>query len=335
MRVTLRVLLLVLFVLACCPAASPQVVETPNGRLEFVGLKKWDIAAIEQRLGYDSLEKLSCNFRHDLTGKLGFADAHCASYAEEGRPYKVITVLEPEGAARISYLPEPTKHLGAPQAWAALLQVVAEQEFLNTIVDYGSTFEQAVTKETLMPAEDERWFVFLQQRRSEADFDLALDRIAQDGDYQNRVVAAMVLTNFGQRDSAWRALVGGLRDANEVVRVVCAEALLSFANYTPRKVDWSASTADLNLLLSGTNLFAYAWVIEILVETEVSRKLAKPLLKDEAGELLLAYLSASHTHERKIAHDLLAQLSGADFGFDGKRWREWVATVQCDPAFNG
>ena len=328
MRVTLRVLFLVVFVWAGCPSAASQVVETPSGRLEFVGLEKWDIATIEQRLGYDSLENLSCNFRHDLTGKLGFADAHCASYTEEGRPYKVITVLEPESSARIRYLPEPKKHLDIPPAWTDLLKVVTEQEFLNTILDYGSTLEHARTKETLMPAEDEKWFVLLQERRSEADLNLALERLSQDGDYQHRVVAALVLTNFGQRDSAWRALVGGLRDANEVVRVVCAEALLSLANYTPRKVDWSSSTADLNLLLSGTNLFAYAWVIQILIETEVSPKLARPLLKDEAGELLLAYLNASHNHEREIAHDLLAQLSGRDFGFDGRRWREWVATVQ-------
>jgi hypothetical protein len=293
-----------------------------------------DIAAIEQRLGYDSLENLSCNFRHDLTSKLGFADAHCASYAEEGRPYKVITVLEPESSARIRYLPEPTKRLDIPQAWTKLLRVVTEQEFLNTIVDYGSTREQAITKETLMPAEDEKWFVFLQERRSEADFALALDRLSQDRDYKHRVVAAMVLANFGGRDSAWRALVGGLRDANEVVRIVCAEALLSLANYTPRKVDWSSSSSDLNLLLRGTNLFAYAWVIQILVETEVSPKLARPLLKDEAGELLLAYLNASHKHELELAHDLLAQLSGRDFGFDGRRWREWVAAVQRDPAMN-
>ena len=331
MRVKLRVLVLVVFVWAGCPAASSQVVETPSGRLEFVGLEKWDIATIEQRLGYDSLEKLSCNCRYDLIGKLRFADVHCASYVEEGRPYKVITVLEPQSSARIRYLPEPKKHLDTPPAWTELLKVVTDQEFLNTILDYGSTFEQAITNETLMPAEDERWFAFLQKRRSEADFDLALDRLSRDGDYQHRVIAALVLTNFGQRDSAWRALVGGLRDANEVVRVVCAEALLSLANYTPRKVDWSASIADLNLLLSGTNLFAYAWVIQILIETEVSPKLARPLLKDEAGELLLAYLNASHNHERAIAHDLLAQLSGRDFGFDGRRWREWVATVQLDP----
>src|ERR1700682_5052028 len=100
MRVNLRLIFLILFVGASCHApALAQVVETPNGRLEFIGLERWDVAAIEQRLGYDSFAKLSCNITRDLIGKLGFADAHCSSYVEEGRPYKVITVIEPESAA--------------------------------------------------------------------------------------------------------------------------------------------------------------------------------------------------------------------------------------------
>ena len=178
-----------------------------------------------------------------------------------------------------------------------------------------------------MSDEDEKWFVLLQERRSEEDFNLALGRLARDGDDKNRVIAAMVLANFGERDSAWRALVSGLRDANEGVRTACAQTLLSLVNYTPRKIDWSESTVDLNLLLSGTNLIAYQWVIEILLKTEVSPKLAGPLLQGDARKLLLAYLRASHDHEREIAHDLLARLGERDFGYDGKRWGEWLASV--------
>src|SRR5882762_4368833 len=168
MRVKLQALLLALFVGACHSPALAQVVETSNGRLEFVGLERWDIASIEQRLGYDSFAKLSCNISRDLTGKLAFADAHCSSYVEYGRPYKVITVLEPESVARIRYLPERMERLTTPQTWTELLKVVEDQKFLNTLLDYGSTFENAITRETLMAEEDEKWFVFLQERRSEA-----------------------------------------------------------------------------------------------------------------------------------------------------------------------
>ena len=321
---TLRTLPLRPFIWMCCQSSAwPQIVETPKGRVEFIGLRNWDIATIEQRLQYDSREKLFSNVLHDLTKRLGFAGAHCAVYRQDGRPYKVITVLEPEDAMRVRYLPEPVRQLPTPAAWVELLKIVEERKFLNAMLDYGSTLKGAITTETLMSEADQKWFALLQERRGEEDFTLALDRLAGDGDDKNRVIAAMVLANFGERDSTWRALVSGLRDANEAVRTVCAQTLLSLVNYTPRKIDWADSSVDFNLLLGGTNLTVYQSVIEILLKTEVSPKLAGPLLQGDARELLLAYLRASHDHERKIAHDLLTRLVNRDFGYDGKRWDEW------------
>src|SRR5262249_17398001 len=172
----------------------------------------------------------------------------------------------------------------------------------------------------------------LQQRATEIDFSLALERISQDGDFRNRAIAAMVLMNFGTRDATWHALVSGMRDANEVVRAVCAKSLLSLARYTPRRIDWEPAIAYLNALLSGTSLFAYSWVIEILVQTEVSPDLARPLLKGSAKELLLAYLAATHQREREVARQFLTRLSGKDFGFDGDLWRDWINNKTILPA---
>lgn len=330
-NVKTRALVLLLFLGASCAAAAAQVVETPKGQLEFVGLERWDIATIEQRLGYEAFEKSVCNVRHDLTGKLGFADAYCTSYVENGKSYRVITVLEPQGIARIRYVLEPQQRLETPPTWLAVRQVVEEQKFLNTILDYGSTFDHAITHDTLMPAEDKTWFGLLRDRSTNEDFSLALERLVQDGDFRNRVIAAMVLLNFGYRDSAWHALVGGLRDANEIVRAVCAQSLLSLLRYAPRRIDWTLAASDLNALLSGTSLFAYAWVVELLVRTKVSPHLSRPLLKGKACELLLAYLGAVHTRERDLAHNLLTQLSGKDFGFDCELWRDWITNRTSAP----
>src|ERR1700682_6492534 len=185
-RGTLRTLLLVpIICLGCQSTALSQILETPKGRVEFVGLRNWDIATIEQRLQYASREKLFSNVLHDLTKRLGFAGAHCAVYRQDGRPYKVITVLEPEEATRVRYLTEPAIELPTPRAWKVLLKIVAERKFLNAMLDYGSTLKGAITKETLMSEGDEKWFVLLQERHSDEDFSLALDRLAGDGDDQN------------------------------------------------------------------------------------------------------------------------------------------------------
>jgi len=309
----------------CQVTARSQIIETARGRVEFVGLRNWDVATIEQRLHYESREQFYSHVLHDLTRKLGFAGAHCAVYREDGRPYKVITVLEPEELKRVRYLPEPELSLPTPAAWSDLLPIVQRRKFLNAILDYGSTLPGALSRDTLMSDVDQKWFALLQRRQTEDDFNLAIERLARDRDERHRAIAAMVLANFGSRDAAWWALVSGLRDANEGVRTVCSQTLLTLVNFTPRRIDWSPAAEDLNLLLSGTNLSAYQWVIELLLKTRVSPKLADTLLQGDAPQLLLAYLHSSHIHERKLAHDLLARLVSKDFGYDGKRWGDWLA----------
>ncbi len=322
---------IIILLLVCCGTVAAQVVQTPNGSLEFVGLERWDIATLEQRLGYDWFAKLSCNGRHDLTARLGFADAQCVSYVKDGRPYKVITVLEPQAVARVNYFLEPEASLPTPSTWSDIRRIVEEETFLNTIADYGSKLDGAVRRDTVMPEEDRVWFTFLQERRTDEDYRLACIHLATDGDFRNRIVAALVLMNFGYRDIAWQGLMHGLRDANEIVRSVCAQSLLSLMRYTPRRVDWRASVGDLNILLSGTNLCAYSWSLELVVATKISPELAHPLLKGKASDLLLDHLNASHDRERELAHRLLVRLSGIDLGYDTELWHEWITTGSVTP----
>ena len=55
-------------------AALAQVVETSNGKVEFIGLEKWTPATIQEKLGYASPDKFHfC--AADLKERLKFADA--------------------------------------------------------------------------------------------------------------------------------------------------------------------------------------------------------------------------------------------------------------------
>ena len=137
--------------------------------METVGLRNSDIATIEQRLHYESREQFYSHVLHDLTRKLGFAGAHCAVYRQDGRPYKVITVLEPEEMKRVRYLPEPELALPTPAEWSDLLPIVQRRKFLNAILDYGSTLQGALSRDTVMSDLDEKWFGLL-RRQSEDDF---------------------------------------------------------------------------------------------------------------------------------------------------------------------
>src|SRR5262245_28641915 len=104
----------------------------------------------------------------------------------------------------------------------------------------------------------------------------------------------MILTNFADRDSAWLALMDGVRDQNTAVNVACYQALITLTTYVPRKVDWAKATPSIYHILNGTNLFAFKFILNTLTKTQVSSKLAPRLLINGGARLLFAYLTAKH-----------------------------------------
>jgi len=309
-------------------AALAQVVETSNGKVEFIGLEKWTPATIQEKLGYASPDKFHfC--AADLKERLKFADASVTVDRENGKRYTIIAVVEPDHAQRIRYKPLPTGSIPVPDEWRGLIGFIQEGRVLNGLLDYGSTLTNAIRpKEPLMSGEDTTWWRLLQPRQSQHDYESALKTLEEDHDYRHRAVAAMILTNFAHRDAAWVALMEGVRDESAVVNTVCMQALITLAHYVPRRVDWSSAAFSVRYVLNGTNLFALPHVIETLLKTEVESKLAGPLLKDNGGRMLLAYLRAKHEKERVLVHRLLVQLRGSDLGFDESRWDTWIASLK-------
>ena len=81
-------------------AALAQVVETSNGKVEFIGLEKWTPATIQEKLGYASPDKFHfC--ATDLKERLKFADTSVTVDRENAKRYTIIAVVEPDHAQRI------------------------------------------------------------------------------------------------------------------------------------------------------------------------------------------------------------------------------------------
>jgi hypothetical protein len=320
-------LLLLLFVAACfSSAARSQVVETSRGKVEFIGLEQWTPQTIQAKLGHSSTDALHfC--AADLRKKLGFPDSVVDVSPEEGKLYTIIAVVEPQYAARVQYRPEPLKSMPTPGEWRKLLPLIEQQKVINNLLDYGQTLKGAskVEKPFLQDSDlDKTWWPLLKERRSEKDYRQALKRLARDGDYKNRMIAAMILTNFSERDAAWLALMDGARDKNPSVNITCYQALMTLTTYVPRKVDWAKAAHAIRHILNGTNLFAFKHVLNTLTKTKVSAKLAPALLGHGGAKLLFAYLKANHKAEREAARQFLIQVSGKDFGYDDEKWRAWI-----------
>ena len=52
----------------------------------------------------------------------------------------------------------------------------------------------------------------MQERQTKEDFQAALKVLSDDKEFKNRSTAALILTNFHNKDAAWLALMEGVRD---------------------------------------------------------------------------------------------------------------------------
>ena len=322
-----HLILVLLFLVITCSQAVAQIVETSKGKVEFIGLEKWTMSMIREKLGYQSTD----NFHFcaaDLKSKLGFADASVTLDSENGKMYTIITVVEPERAAQINYKPKPTGSVATPDSWSSLTKLVEERGVLNEILDYGSTFKNSIkTEKPLLKDANTTWWKLLQERQSEEDFQIALKVLSEDKEFKNRATAALVLTNFHEREAAWQALMDGVRDKDARVNSASLQSLITLTKYVPRRINWSPVAASIRHILNGTNLFALLHTMKTLLKTNASRKLAKDLLKNGGGRMLLVYLRAENKERKALSRELLARLSGKNLGFDEAGWSKWIDTL--------
>jgi len=323
-----RLILILSLLITGCLQIEAQIVETSKGKVEFIGLEKWTTEMIQQKLAYQSPD----NFHFcaaDLKSKLGFADASVTLDSENGKMYTIITIVEPDRAGQVSYKPKPIGSVAIPASWSSLIKLVEERGILNEILDYGSTLKKSnKTEKPLLEGADRTWWKYLQERRNKEDFQTALKVLSGDKEYKNRSTAALILTNFPEKDAAWSALMDGVRDKDARVNSASLQALITMAKYVPRRIDWSQSASSIRYILNGTNLSALVHIIKTLLKTKVSQKLANDLFKEDGGRMLLVYLRAKNEERKSLSQNLLMHLSGKNFGSDVEEWRNWIKRLE-------
>lgn len=302
-------------------------------RVELIGLKRWTVPMIQDSLRRyapnDSLLSHAC--AAVLREKLKFADASVMYYTAtiDGRrtkTYLAVTVVEPQDSGLVRYRGPFRDSLPARQAWAPVRAVFES---------HNAAFQQAVQRphfllrdapiseadSTIRPALPLRRF--LRAYRAQKDRRLALATLATDGNWQNRVAAVVLLSNFASSDSAWWALADALRDPMAPVSATAAQVLAALRHGAPRRVKWGPATGTLRAILDGTNLFAHNELMEVLAVTRVDSTLARPLLRG-GGHIVLAKLRSQGTAERQAARRFLVQIAGRDLGDDPAAWHEWL-----------
>jgi hypothetical protein len=327
--------------IACCQTALAQIVDTPEGKAEFVGLRHRTPEQVLEMLSKEGGEK-PLHLCIATLVKLGFPAANVRVQWPGGPTSFLVTLIEPEEKARVKKRATPQTSGTFPERWHALKAAIGDGPdlpFQVAVYHYGLRLRhKAGATGHLMAAMREQfraeppctvdevarvWGV-IAELDTPADFDLASWIITSDRSPTLRLAAACVLANFHDRDAAWWLLMDALRDQNDMLQDFAGKMLATMSLHVRRTVDWAPSAGAVRALLDGSCAGEIATVCQTLTRTAASSTLADRLLGD-GGHLLLACAAATDDRLSTAALDLLAHLHGKPL--DLQAARDWVATL--------
>jgi hypothetical protein len=319
-------------VLALTVSLAPCALAAQDARegttiVEILGLRTWTREMVEDSVAkYQpgiSLADHACAVI--LRDSVGFADA-ASIRMRTGRDttWAVLPVVEPALRDRVRFRAFASERPKVA-AWADIFAVLErDRSSLNDLQhpdvllgDADSAFGQAVPASTLELRRK------LRRHSTARDWALARNALRNDGSPQNRTVAALVLSNFPQRDSTYYLLADGLRVSDS--GAMAANMVLSaMSRHAPRRIDWRPAEDALTALVGGTNLFVYTDVLDLLAATHVDPALGRRLARTNPV-LLMDHLTAKNPLSSPPARRFLVHIRGQDLGRDPAAWNAWLS----------
>jgi hypothetical protein len=359
-----HVIALALLATAACakdaPLPEPEVkpiarIELDSNRtVEVIGLRRWTAEMMRDSLRkYAPDESIESDATAaNLRNLLGFADAatsvHTIVFDEDDKATITIAVREPGDSARVRYAEQSLDGMPQRAEWrdlasalndtasrmlpivaAALLdgpsRVVVDSTVRGRTITHreGYAFESPQDSLAAMPL-----VAAISALKSPTDYDAAVQIIESSNSGPDRAIAALVLSNFPDRDGAWRTLLKAAVGREQSSDAFIAQhALITMSDRARRPVDWSPMTTTIRDVLDGTALAALAPLAKALAATGASTVQAPGYLAG-GGEMLTALLESENPDVRDPAHDLLVKLRGQDLGFEPTAWRDWIKTLK-------
>lgn len=325
---------LLILLLCFCSFTRAQVLQTKHQKIEFIGLKNNNAQSLLDSITKGDPDNFLRTCVAKLKMKFNFPDASVAYYSDTSSISAVITVVEPNDASRIKYLPNQKDSLINAQEWSQLNNLILAHRNAYPGISqmYGKVSNQNIDSichqysNMIDSSIASKYYSTLLSYNKTSDKYLALKIINEDRNFQNRLNAVLVLRNFMKSDSVWCKLVEAMRDKDLRISIRAVSMMIGAVEMNTKTIDWSNAVEHLRYLLNGTNLLTFPMLLEILTKTKISSRLAPSIIKDH-HELLIAYLKATNKAEKEIAHNFLKQIAGKDCGYDVVKWQEWIDTL--------
>ena len=323
---------IILLLAATAAPSLGQVIEGPDGPVEFVGLQEWTAREL-----FDAIQELAPDQPFHacaavMERDLGFAGAAAMSYRTMGSDEVYTVVVGVEDATRVRPRTIGSDTLVLPEALESLKALAEENpgllsmaaQVLHARGDADRTAEVAEWMGIDAEALAEVWSLLDRVDRRRDDR-LAHELLARDSSWQTREIAAFVLSNFADRDATWHALVLSMTDPVGRVAAMAGLVLhgLTASDESLRTVDWTPAEEPLLAILAGTSPFQLDETLQALVATDIDPEFGRRLARQQP-DLLLAYAGAEHRGTRASAIAFLQAISGEDFGTDVEAWTAWI-----------
>ena len=327
----------------CLFTGSPivgEVVEGPNGPVEFIGLENWTASTLFEAIKKKETDPdkpfhaCAAVMKYDLK----YPDSAPFGTFYPERPFHACAAVMkqdlkfPDAAAFGTFKPLED---GSQELYTVIVAVEN-----RSFVRYGATGSESLKLPESwqkLQAEVEVWQAYdpidtfvRNIKKDEREHRLALEVLEKDESWSARLVAAIVVAQFPNKEESWHALADSLIDPAPRVRYD-AEWLLSSLLNTEKAVpvDWAAARDTLVALLGGTYPFAFEIILNVLRATEIESKFAQELVQ-ERPKLLLGFAGAEHEKTRQVALTFLKSISDEDFEQDVEAWREWIGVKDQD-----
>lgn len=324
---------MILLLAATAAPGLGQVIEGPDGPVEFVGLQEWTARelfdAIQELAPAQPFHACAAVMERDL----GFADAAAMSYRTTGSDEVYTIVVGVEDATRVRPRTIGSDTLVLPEAMESLKAFAEENPGLlsraaQVLYARGDADRTAEVAEWMMGIDAgalaQVWSL-LDRADRRRDYRLALELLARDASWHTREVATLVLSNFVDRDASWHALLLAATDPVDRVAGMAGLVLRGLIppDGSPRPVDWTPAEEPLLALFGGTNPWQFATTLNVLAATGIAPEFGRRLAR-ERPDLLLAYAGAEHRWVRAPAVAFLQAISDEDFGTDVEAWAAWI-----------
>lgn len=314
-----------------------QKIETKDEVVEFVGLKTWKVGDL-----VDSLSALNSNGNLHacaaiLKQHFNFADASVMNLPMEEGLYTIVTVIEPQDSFRVNYKSILNYKSEIIVNWDELINLIEDLTTVQIGLQYYGgilLWDIEATHDKIKKYQDilnvnnlNSLWSFLYNHQNAIDKNLGIEILAADKNPTKRIAAVLILSSFSNDDKCWQVLVETLRDPDENVRLMAYLSLNMYANYFPRKIDWTESKSSLRWLLNGTNLAAFETLLRLLEKTELTSELGEQLLCNNY-ELISSYLGVQNIASKSKIISFLKLIHKENFNTE-EEWRNYLMKLEC------